>query len=385
MASHVKHQVTLTERIGNAIQLLHLGKPYSTAQRNYALRLITRWYKVVAGFKDVLTTAPALYQAGWPLKQILVVSFLRHKTGLTRREAYQAGRPTTGENLAQGCEALGVSLSSQIFSCEGYPDATVHEATVGSQDSPTVVFYLHGGGYRNQINGTAQVPVVVDCARAMGASKVYFLEYTLAPGAQFPGQLVQASRALNMLLEKHSAADLVLGGDSAGGNLALGLLAHIKKPHLKIPPITAFDGKGETEFRGAFLISPMVATTFTAKSFKDNAAKDYISIEGAEMFTHYWAPQAGVWADPLSGGASFWKAVPVKSIIITVGGFECLRDDILDFAKMICTPADKKTSLTLAQGKTEVHVQPAIDKALGFPPCETFVNLLDWCHGLRSG
>lgn len=101
---------------------------------------MTRWFAVAAGLIDVLTTAPTLHQAGWPLKQILAVCFLRHKTGLTRREAYQAGRSTTGENLEQGCKALGVPLSSQVFSCKGYPDATLHEAIIGSQDLPTVVF-----------------------------------------------------------------------------------------------------------------------------------------------------------------------------------------------------------------------------------------------------
>jgi hypothetical protein len=48
----------------------------------------------------------------------------------------------------------------------------------------------------------------------------------------------------------------LLGGDSAGGNLALGVLAHVIKPHPDVPLIARGEAGGEKRFKGVFVLSP---------------------------------------------------------------------------------------------------------------------------------
>jgi hypothetical protein len=106
---------------------------------------------------------------------------------------------------------------------------------------------------------------VLDAARAADCESVVFLEYTLTPACRYPGQLVQAATAVNAVMKKEGigAEQILLGGDSAGGNLALGVLAHVIKPHPDVPVIASGEGRGEERFKGVFLLSPWQVQPFT--------------------------------------------------------------------------------------------------------------------------
>ena len=86
-----------------------------------------------------------------------------------------------------------------------------------------VIFYIHGGGFNS---GSAEYSF--NMARNFCKTSdyaVFNVEYRLAPEHPFPAGLEDCFRAYEWMLEKGvRGRDMVLAGDSAGGNLVLSLI-----------------------------------------------------------------------------------------------------------------------------------------------------------------
>jgi acetyl esterase/lipase len=326
----------------------------------------------------------ATRDAKWPLKRLVAVCLLRHRSPLVKRASTLATAPTTGESILAACRKRNIVVSSSTLHCGGqFPDATLHEIKLDeAQQGDTTLLYFHGGGYRNGIIGEGHVPVVLDCAAAARASKLIFLEYTLAPESTYPGQLVQAARALDVLLnERHlRPSQIILGGDSAGGNLVLALLAHLHDPAPGVPRISGFGKEAGEAFKGVFLFSPWVTTSLAAASFRENASRDYLNETAARMFLGFWKPREEVWADILRAKEDFWGTLPVEKMVVTVGGFEVFRDDVVLMAKKCVAGMGERLTFESVPG--EIHVQAVVDRALGLPPTPSLVVHLKWLQGL---
>lgn len=104
---------------------------------------------------------------------------------------------------------------------------------------------------------------------------ILFLSYDLSPAARYPRQLTQAVSLLRNVIEilHKDPEDIILTGDSAGGNLALALLSHISFPHPAISPL-----KLASNLRGLVLVSPWVSFQLNEPSCIRNARKDLLSI-----------------------------------------------------------------------------------------------------------
>jgi len=130
---------------------------------------------------------------------------------------------------------------------------------VGSADVQTdrVVLYFHGGAYvmgsRNTHRGLAG-----RIARAAQA-RVLLPEYRLAPENPFPAAVEDAVACWNWLLSNgHSAEEMAVAGDSAGGGLALATLLALKDAGHPLPacavamsPWLDLEGTGPTAEPGA--------------------------------------------------------------------------------------------------------------------------------------
>lgn len=179
----------------------------------------------------------------------------------------------------------------------------------GPDASAVSVFYLHGGAYLFGSPMTHRAMVARLC-RAGGFQGV-LPSYRLAPENTFPCALEDALAAYAAWRAEHD--EVVIGGDSAGGGLALALLAEIGRLGLD-PPI------------GAFVLSPLTDLTGRAPSLRDNAATDVIlpADRMTEIAGYYLggADPADPRASPLF--ADFRGAPPVW---ITVSDTEILLDD----------------------------------------------------------
>lgn len=107
------------------------------------------------------------------------------------------------------------------------------DSTAPAPDRP-VVLWIHGGGFISSSTAT-----VADFAilLAHAGYAVASLEYSLAPAHRYPTPVRQANAALGYL-ERHAAdyggdaADVVVGGDSAGAQIASQLAAVQTNPTL---------------------------------------------------------------------------------------------------------------------------------------------------------
>jgi epsilon-lactone hydrolase len=97
-----------------------------------------------------------------------------------------------------------------------------------------VFLYLHGGGYALGSKATHRA-LVAEIARQVGFCAL-IPEYRLAPEFPFPAALNDALRCYEWLLETgHDPSDIVIGGDSAGGGLALATMIAARDKGLPLP------------------------------------------------------------------------------------------------------------------------------------------------------
>jgi epsilon-lactone hydrolase len=97
------------------------------------------------------------------------------------------------------------------------------------------LLYLHGGGYsfypKSYVSLIGEMSLI---ARA----RIFALDYRLSPEFRFPAQLHDAMRAYRHLLENGvSPREMVIAGDSAGGNLTLALLLSLHDAGLPLPAL----------------------------------------------------------------------------------------------------------------------------------------------------
>jgi acetyl esterase/lipase len=173
------------------------------------------------------------------------------------------------------------------------------------------ILYLHGGGY---VAGSAWThrELLGRLARLTGL-RVVAPDYRLAPEHPLPAALEDAVAAWDALLATGlDARRIALAGDSAGGGLALALLAVLCARGTPPGAVVAF--------------SPWTDLTGGGASVRANAAVDPI-FPGERMaeligFTLGDVPAADPRLSPLF--ADFSGAPPV---LIQVGSTEILRDD----------------------------------------------------------
>ena len=108
------------------------------------------------------------------------------------------------------------------------------------------VLYLHGGGYSFYPRAYAGVAAEIALA---AKSRMFALDYRLAPEYPFPAQLQDALSAYRCLLQTGAdPGSLVVAGDSAGGNLALALLLAARDARLPMPALAVLISPA-TDFR----------------------------------------------------------------------------------------------------------------------------------------
>lgn len=115
-----------------------------------------------------------------------------------------------------------------------------------------VILYCHGGGY---MTGSIKYARTLTSKLAMSTSMdVVCFEYRLSPENPYPSALEDAMRAWDYLMYLgYGGRNIILAGDSAGGNLALALTLKLKEQGRILP-------------RGMVLLSPWTDMTLSGKS-----------------------------------------------------------------------------------------------------------------------
>ncbi len=172
----------------------------------------------------------------------------------------------TGNAVRDGqrLDALAaMSMQLPPFSCvlDGTLGSRPARWILGRRAKPEngVLLYFHGGAYFAGSPRTHSAMV----ARLSGYAGIpaYLPDYRLTPEAPFPAAFEDALAAWDGLVAKgYRPEQIVIGGDSAGGGLALALLARLCE--LGQRPA------------GAFASSPWTDLTLSGESFTTQAEKD---------------------------------------------------------------------------------------------------------------
>jgi acetyl esterase/lipase len=183
---------------------------------------------------------------------------------------------------------------------------------------------------------------------------VFLPRYTLTPTAVYPTQLRQAVEALRYILNEtgRSPANVIIGGDSAGGNLTSATLLHISHPHPEIDPLEL-----SAPLAGVFAYAPWVSFSPEWPSMKDNLWKDILT---PDILTN-WANAyrggrvADSWNEPFTAPTEWWADAKTERILVLAGGDEILLSPIEEFYKKIKSVFPETTYVV---GKDESHDAP---------------------------
>ncbi|KAL4923793.1 lipase/thioesterase family protein [Aspergillus undulatus] len=238
---------------------------------------------------------------------------------------------------------------------------------IGSPDAKNILVWYHGGGFALPANiGYFKffASIVADCERNGQSLSIFALTYTLVPVATYPTQLRQAVEALRYILveKRHAPGNVMLGGDSAGGNLVGGVLSHLAHTHPAIDPLKLNDG---SRIAGAVMIAPWTC-------LQPEHGDRIIDFRG-DLITPVVGPLWGggyIGAAPkdlytdLSDAPPEWFAkFPIRRILVCGGEREILLPVIEDFVEKL--RAGFQGNVEFCIGKGEGHVAPVYNLYIG--------------------
>ncbi|UPK96583.1 hypothetical protein LCI18_007518 [Fusarium solani-melongenae] len=294
----------------------------------------TAWVRGIPVRMFIVCGAVKVFLGNFSPRQIQYLSLSTkdaYKSWMERKaaKASKAGNTEAIERLSYDLEPLEDGYSSLLW--------------MGNRrKAKKTVLFFHGGGYI-----AALLPGHLEwCWRAYVAAGVEMktevavavLQYTLCPEARYPVQLRQAASGLAHLLRQGvRPRDIVIGGDSAGGNLTAQLLRHLVEPHPTVPRVILSE-----PLLGAFLVSPWVTRHTNDASFFENSWIDMLSgptivkctkelLGLTETDENY--EKSAILACPLDGDKSWMNGMTsiVDRMYVTVGSHEVFRDQAAAF------------------------------------------------------
>ncbi len=195
---------------------------------------------------------------------------------------------------------------------ENIEGISCYRFTPPGKNGDKIILYLHGGAFGMgsiQSHG-AMVSHLADSLH----TTLHFVEYALAPEHPFPAALNNVLAVYKHLLKQHSAANVIIIGDSAGGGLLLSALGSLQDAGLDFPG-------------GIIMLSPWLNLDCTNASYTSNKTSDLVLTHAElEKFASYYAPGNRTAASP--------HRIKLKSLpplLVMVGSGEILLDDSKDF------------------------------------------------------
>ena len=215
-----------------------------------------------------------------------------------------------------GQDVLGRLITPPIgFGWEPFTQDDIPMAWVRperSHDKRRAILYCHGGGYTSGNLGYARV-LAAKLASATGYEVLSF-QYRLSPEYPYPAALKDARATWDFLMRQGwGARDIILAGDSAGGNLALELILSLREEKRFLP------GR-------LLLFSPWTDMTASGPSYQECEKTDPIlTSDYIHAVRSAYAPDAD-WSlpcfSPIMGDLTGFPPT-----LIQVGEREILRSD----------------------------------------------------------
>ncbi|MFX1302229.1 MAG: alpha/beta hydrolase [Promethearchaeota archaeon] len=201
-----------------------------------------------------------------------------------------------------------------------------------------VLLYFHGGGMIMMSPKTHR-HLTIELAK-MTKMRVLSVDYRLAPEHPFPAGLEDCVNVYNWLLSQGiKAENIVIAGDSGGGNLTIATLIKLRDDKIPLPA-------------GAVAMSPGIDYTNNSKTILENAKTDPVL---ADIGVFWWVPAYLAGADPnnplISPVLADLRGLP--PILIQVSKSEMLYDHSTRFVKRAKAAG---LDVTLQEWENTTHV-----------------------------
>lgn len=328
----------------------------------------------------------------------------------------QSAAPGTDEQYLTWCKQSSIQPVTETLK-----DGT-NAYWVGSRGAEYVWIYFHGGGYSIPAYAEhfAMLRALTKDLDLPGGIAALVLHYDVAPWAAYPRQLAQASSLLNHVLHnlRVPASRILVGGDSAGGNLTLALLSHILHPHpdatvprIAFPASTPASSSSSSsasssssssspsspsgqQLRAAVLICPWVSFDNETASFDRNAHRDCITPASLARWSTLFlgGRPTDPYNQPVDVPAGWWRGLGervVRDVLVVGGEYEVLLDGILNCAESVRNEwrSAGGGEVACVVVEEEAHVSCWLDTMVGFgfEEVRMFREVRDWLRGKLVG
>lgn len=233
--------------------------------------------------------------------------------------------------------------------------------------SARVILQLHGGGYVGGLSDWYR-ELAIKQTVLTDAREIYMVDYRLAPENIYPAALDDAAQVYEKILARGiDAKNIIVFGDSAGGNLALELSLLLKEKNLPQPAML-------------ILNSPWTTFETNLPSRTENVDRDLVLGKiNPFMYGEVCNPQYGgdlKLNDPrLSPIYADLTGLPPT--LIQIGGYELFVDECIELLKKV-TADNLNVTLSVYRGMPHdfAMLLPELDDSVkSFVEIKNFVNL----------
>ena len=229
------------------------------------------------------------------------------------------------ENCRGGGSALSAEMAERMnaeeFDWNGFQWFKFH---IGEPRGKTrKILYLHGGGWVMN-SGLAQFAFAEYLARETGA-EIWFPEYPIIPEHNGKEALDMSMALYRDMLKECPGEAIALGGDSAGGGLAVSVALQIKAEGLPQP-------------NNLFLISPGCNCGGMPRNAEEQAYENLLLERDPIVSTRAFPTALKLWSGPLE--VDDWRVNPMTGdlkglppMLVFAGGHEAMEMGIRQFVE----------------------------------------------------
>ncbi len=193
-------------------------------------------------------------------------------------------------------------------------EINVEWITPPNVDTSRTLYYIHGGGFYCGSLNTHQA-AVANFAKAIGSRAIH-IDYKLAPEHPFPAAVKDCVSVYKWLIETGaSPKSIIIGGESAGGTLALNTLISCRNQGVELPA-------------GGFCLCPLTDFAFKSESLAKEAENElFYTLEELEWVRQIYAGDHNPEDPDLSPVYADLNGLP--PLLIHTTDKEMLRDDAI--------------------------------------------------------
>ena len=233
---------------------------------------------------------------------------------------------------------MASDVKCEAVDCDGVPGEW---SLVPGSETSRALLYFHGGGYCSG-SIVSHRRMVTEAGRASGM-RTLAIDYRRAPEHPYPAAHEDALAAWRFLRSQGIAASAIaVGGDSAGGNLTLGLISRLRAAGEELPAC-------------AWLVSPWSDLTMSGTTLETRDAVDpLIHTTYLTELADAYAPPPAERRDPLISPL-FADLAGFPPILIQVGSAETL---LADATRLAAAAGAADVDVTLQIWPHMIHAWP---------------------------